>query len=1400
MAGKTLGMKQCVCATVLVWAVVWSGLARAQQPKLFARQWQQVAALRKAADKGSAAQGAARQTAASRLIAQIRQQALARNEPLEYLRAVQAVPADIDQLEKELPRLSFPARPVVHSLLGDAYVRYLNDKHYQQSLNAWEYRQGRNSIDAWTYGRVVSAAIRHYRASVLEAPARQLRVPLRTVPGVQPGGTPEARAAQPTLFDLLTHRAAAGFSQLPDFSFEMLNNLLESVVHDSLTTFARRPLPAPATDSTAGICQQLWLWQHYSRALLVGPASPAQRATAELERILLVRSYAASARVDSLAIVALLRGARHYAALPVAADFLVAAARATLGQRLPRLPAAAPPGQGEMEQNIGRKRLVLNYCREAERRFPRSTGGRQAAVLRQVLTGPPELSFTVPSTQLPQQPWQLKVSAVRVPVVHFSAYRVPLRLSEIGNPSSEIYSGVTTWLEKWLPTQKPAAKWQQALTLCPDSACQTRQQVLCPALAPGRYLIVAQAAPLAPTQSTQKLLVQYAEVEMSELVMLKRSSANGRAPDWRLLDRRSGQVPMQAQWRPLYEAAVATEQPRVLHWGPPLRYDSLGWLRELPARRLGTPDSAQLVGLLACRAGDSLLLRQRFDEILPYPINGNAAADAPPAATAAVVTFATDRLDYRPGQTLHYQGLLTDASLTAPGRPLAGWVDTLTITGANWQVLARRPVLSSADGTFVGQITLPDTVLANSMLALRMTRAVDTRWQAQPWLRPSAVPPVLALSGPAPALVPGQPVQLRGQVPAAARLGEPRQVYYQIKRQLIQLDTVVTGEAGEWLANESEIIRAGVVEAALDGTFTVAFVPETPPASAASGWAAGWTTAYRYQVLVAADNAVGAYTGTVRLPLHYLSLRGPSQLNQATPAAFTLQTANPLQGDQFSPTQGWLRLFRLQPPADTLARLAPTALLRARWQHWPRTLVTAWPFDTRSGAAVQLPMLADKLLPGLYVLVAATTGRLPAASQHSFVLADGPAMRWLHSPSASNTTWTPPTPPGDTLTVNLDGGAAAGPVLVEATIGDSLVARQWLPVHGGRPTHWQLPLARAWQGRQVKVLATQFQHNTLYNSTLYSSEIIVPVLAMPAPLALQLRRGGRLQVRNQAGQSVAAQVTAVTHPATLQSGSEAEAGLVPLPWPKLPPFPRSPATWELPGKSTYSTSITFETELYWPMAQPPSLGGRRSLEMGQELEDSVEVRHMRDLVPKAAAAAAAAYEVPPAVEDLFRAAQLPAVQQPDSTYWQPALATSARGQARLRLPRHTDPGRRLLVRAHTRQGEVGKIDQWLALAEPLGAQVRAWPLAADGRQWLVTAGVRNDGLTVQQGRVRLVPPPAQPKSTAIEPLTQTYRLLPGQQVVLRWHLTTPAAVPSFPTELKRKHPAQRNFQIICPAP
>lgn len=1380
-------MKQCVCTTVLVWVVImWSGRAQAQQSGIFARHWQQVEALRHAT-KGSAAQGTARQTAANRLIDQIRRQALARHEPLEYLRAEQAAPADIAQLEAELPRLSFPARPVVHSLLGDSYVRYLNDKHYQEALNAWKYRRKGNPIDAWTDGQVVSAAIRHYRASVLEAPARQLRVALRTVPGVLLGGTAEARAAQPTLFDLLTHRAAAGFSQLPGFGCELPGSLLEAAAHDSLTTFARRSLPFPATDSAAGICQLLWLWQHYSRALLTGPARPAQRANAELERLQLARPYAASARADSLAIGALLRGARQYAALPVAADFLVAAARATLGQRPSRSSAAAGAGLWEGERNAGRKRRALAYCREAERRFPRSTGGRQAAVLRQLLTGQAKLSLTVPPTQLPQQAWQLRVSAVRVPMVYFRAYRVPLRQSEIGASSFDTYQS-TTGLVEWLPTQKPVVMWQQALTLCPDSTCQTTQAVPCPALPPGRYLLVARATPLSAMESIADAGVQYVEVEMSGLAMVKRNSSGGLAPDWRLLDRRSGRVPMQAQWRPLYEAAATANQPRVLRWGPPLRYDTLGWLRELPARRLGTSDSAQLVGLMACQAGDSLLLRQRFDEILGYPVNGDSWAVAPSAAAAippaAVVTFATDRLEYWPGQRLHYQGLLTDASLASPGRPLAGWADTLTISDVNGQVRTLQPVLSSADGTFVGEITLPDTILEISSLNFHMARAVDTRWRATPRLHPAAGTPTLVLNGPAPQLVPGQAVQLRGQVPGPPRLGELHPVYYQINRQLVQFDTVVTGEVGEWLRNEPEIIRAGVVEAAAEGTFTLAFVPDAPPASAMG---------YRYQVLVASDKAVGTYTGTVRLPFHSLALGGPRQLNQVAPESFILLTANALQWDQPGPAQGWLRLFRLQPPADTLAQLPPSALLQARWQRWPRALVAAWPFDTRHGSAVDLPLLSAPLPPGPYVLVAATTDNLPAASQHCFVLTDGPAMRWLYSHDASYTTWTPPILPGDTLTVNLDSGAPAGPVLVEASIGDSLVARQWLPIRGGRPTRWQLPLARAWRGRQVKVLATQLYHNSLYNS-----EIVVPVLPLPAPLTLLLMGGGRLRVHNQAGQPVAAQLTALTQAPTPLSGAGDEASQLPLPWPQLPPFPVRPAGWELPGKFTYSAGSTWEPELYWPMPQPPSLGERRSLEMGQQLEDSVAVGHLHGLIPEVAAEAT--YTVPPAVGELFRAAQFPPARQPAPTYWEPALATSAPGQARLRLPEDTGLGHRLLVRAHTKQGEMGEIDQWLALAEPLGAQVRAWPLAAGGRQWLVTAGVRNDGLTVQQGRVRLVLPTARLRATTIEPPTQTYRLLPGQQAVLSWHLTTPAPLPSFPTMLKRKHPAQHNFQITCPAP
>lgn len=1387
--------------------------AQAGKSSPYAAQWQRITALRRHQPTSRRGEdfpapptpGQQRsETEAVQIVQQIRQQARLGHQPLDYLRAMQdpSQRNDIARLEAELPDLTFPARPVVHSMLGEAYASYLRQRHYRDALSdnppSATTRHRRNLTDdlaAWSDAELVSAGIRHYRASVLDAPARQLRLPLWAVPGIRAARTADGQATQPTLYDCLVHRAAIvrlGVGDAPPPTERYVQP--ETAAQDDLAAFALQPLERPRLDTLSTDYHVLWVWQRYSEALLAGPATPTQRATAELERLLFVQRCAASVRVDSLVLGALRRGARQYAAIPASAGFQVAMARFILRKS----PTEA-----------------LALCRAAEQRFPRSIGGRQAAVLGKWLIiriasqnpvglNHPFFSLTLPAIQSVRTPWTLEVTATRVSTLYCRAYRVPVGGPHPRNPS---YQSEAMGIYERVSRQTPAAIWAQPLKPCPDSACKSPQLMTCPGLAAGRYLVVASTAESAGKQSVPGVATQFVGLTISDLAVLERPGPAGQPVERLLLDRRRGPARPDVVWQAVYEASLPGDTMLAFHLGPALRRDSLGWQREVPTRTAGTADSAQLVGLLAHRGDDSLLVRS--DQLLPAANPANQYQPPATAAPAVTATVYTNQAVYQPGQTLHYNVLLTSAGPVFSGQPLAGRADTITITDNRGRVLRREPFVSSANGTFAGRLVLPDTIVAptpgaESMVSLKASRATVTAWQRAPMVRrlPANAPAPLALAGPGPVLQAGQVVQVRGQV----RLGAGavwwqgnREIHYRIMRRFVVLDTVLSGELANIGSLSPELLRAGVLRTKPDGSFEITFTADIPALNPEIGGQPG----YQYRVLAGVESGgeagVGVYVANVTVRMQELALEGPAQVNRDVPASFSLR-AFPTQWRAYrEPARGWLRLFRVPEPAATTGLSpSPTGPTKAGcWRECPRTLAAAWPFDTGVETQVQLPRQVAKMPPGRYLLVATTRDSLgqTAAAQWPFSLYS-PADAALPYPAADWFVAPPATVRADGRLELLLGSAQAGPTLLEASVDDSLVQWEWLQLVPGQQYRWSLALPRAWHNRQVQLRTTRFQDGQLYP---HAATVAV---TDGGPLSLHLGPTGTVQVQDHTGRPVAAEllVTAVSPRQELAHGPDDHE----LPAPMLPvQIARNPLPdWKLSAQPVWASAFGPPDErhpdcclgaeqasmqgLYWPLEDQPLLQrpSRSFLDRGDE--DSVALEKFRNLIlsQNPADFAAESSALSAQLRELFQEASygpLPPERQllpSDSPYWQPAVPTNRQGVAK--LPSLAGAGgQRLLVLAHTKQGAAGQLSQWLAPAAPLRAQVRAWLLAPGGRQWLVTAEVRNDGLATRRGHVKLALP-AEPKSslqrwTTPDQQRQPFRLAAGQRLVLSWRVTADTA-------------------------
>jgi hypothetical protein len=177
-------------------------------PGPYAARWKKIDALL-----------AKNQTAtAAPLVQAIYQQAKKAGDDPAYVRALlykirllQAKEEDAEEkaialLEGDLKTATFPARPILHSLLAELYTNYLNQNRYrlyQRTAGAKPTADGQPAADGgpglatWDMGRLGAAIVQHYYQSVETRPKNNCKPPWPSLATWPRPATPRAAPCAP---------------------------------------------------------------------------------------------------------------------------------------------------------------------------------------------------------------------------------------------------------------------------------------------------------------------------------------------------------------------------------------------------------------------------------------------------------------------------------------------------------------------------------------------------------------------------------------------------------------------------------------------------------------------------------------------------------------------------------------------------------------------------------------------------------------------------------------------------------------------------------------------------------------------------------------------------------------------------------------------------------------------------------------------------------------------------------------------------------------------------------------------------------------------------------------------------------------------------------------------------
>ena len=578
-----------------------------------------------------------------------------------------------------------PLRQLLHSSLGEAWWT-----HYQ--YHRWEVMDRTPVAFAelppdgdpatWDQRQYMRRVVRHFMASMepldtLEwIPAADLQQLLMGPPVADPrasgGPWPDRTGAldNPMLFDLLAHRAFAVFGNPelrmaePEWHFRLDDPVYFEVYGPSTYMDLRH------RDSTAWEFQALRTLRLWERSHLADD-QPTARTAATLERLAFVYRHSVLPDRDSLYYRSLDRLRSRIERLPIWSEVTLAMAQWHAGR-------AMEHRRLEDDDRKWEKKAARDLCLAAIARHPGSFGARNAKVLLAELEQP-SLALQVERAVAPMAPFHAALSYANTSVVWLRVVKDPRPDDPLG--AGPQWSAAER--EQRLLAQRSVLAWRVEL---PDDGDLHTHLVELPVqqLPLGHYVMLASAGEGFRHGADR---IVHAAFQVTGLAMADRSH-DGEL-DLVVVDRVSG-------------APLAG----VKAWAYVRNVDHTGIRRYIGVADFETGADGMVRTSLHGQRGQLVWkLAHGADELTTGAGWVRGAVVGSGADSLRTFLF-TDRAIYRPGQPLHFKGLVTvQRGVTTVAK--AGHSTWLVLRGGDGRHIDSLQVVTDAFGSFHGTTSTP---------------------------------------------------------------------------------------------------------------------------------------------------------------------------------------------------------------------------------------------------------------------------------------------------------------------------------------------------------------------------------------------------------------------------------------------------------------------------------------------------------------------------------------------------------------------------------------------------------------------------------------------------------------------------------------------------------------------
>lgn len=645
-----------------------------------------------------------------------------------------------DDLSAEIPRSRGVLQALLYSIRAEILTSYSRQFRWQ-ILKRTKVSEPGADILTWDYS-ALQTQIRNDLLLSLSSSALTSNVPIQKIEPILSGNQSD-RAFRPTVFDFLAYRAIQYFMNdqnlldIPVYAFEISD---PSWFGDPKTFCTLQP----STIDTFNF--KLLILKIFREQIKLHAAEGRKEALfeADLSRLKFVYANCILPEKDSLYLDALNNLSKRSEGL------LAAEAQYEIAKTLSAMDAGFQPLYNR-KGDPGLSRKAVEICKNILQAWPNSMVAYNAGILMDNIKKP-TVQIKMNSVLVPNKKNLLLLTYKNTSKAHFRIVKTDMgKWEEVQN--SYDYGSIRSFLRK----QIVQTSWEQPLTN--DGLFhEHKSEIFIPAIPVGHYVLIASTKELNNDTTGEWF---YAGFQVSELGWLTRNQAGG-SLDVKIFNRISGE--------PESGAAVKIYEQKYDYLTRTYTYrqTALKVTDAFGNCTYAQPDNQYHSIRMEISKGEDRV--QNREGLYAYSYQQNKKM-------STSVRFFTDRLIYRPGQTLFFKAICLEG-YEGNWKIAPGYNTDVTLHDANGQKVKTSSFKSNEFGTFNGSFVLPESGMTGQMSLVSPYGMIY--FSVEEYKRPKFEVKTDTLKG---SYICGDSVSISGQAKALSGFGiSSSKVRYRIRR------------------------------------------------------------------------------------------------------------------------------------------------------------------------------------------------------------------------------------------------------------------------------------------------------------------------------------------------------------------------------------------------------------------------------------------------------------------------------------------------------------------------------------------------------------------------------------------------------------------------------------------